>query len=206
MALAQTHDSAYPARMTKLAAITMGALAAFAALPAGAVKAPKPITVRVNFIDAKGIGKPAGTVTIKETAEGLELDTNLKGLPPGEHGFHLHENGSCAPADKEGTPTAGQAAGGHYDPEGTNAHKGPGGGGHKGDLPKLQVDPKGNANAKLKVSGLKLADVRGKALVVHEGGDSYSDAPKPLGGGGARIACGVVPAPAAKKKVTGHHG
>jgi len=77
VAIALTDDSAYPARMTKLAAITMGALAAFAARPAGAVKAPKPITVRVNFIDAKGIGKPAGTVTIEETAEGLELDTNL---------------------------------------------------------------------------------------------------------------------------------
>jgi Cu-Zn family superoxide dismutase len=187
----------------KLAAIMMGVLVAIAVPTAGAVKAPKPITVRVNLIDTKGIGKPAGTVTIKETAEGLELDTNLKGLPPGEHGFHLHENGSCAPADKDGTPTAGQAAGGHYDPEGTKAHKGPGGGGHKGDLPKVEVNPKGTANAKLKVSGLKLADVRGKSLVIHEGGDNYGDTPKPLGGGGARIACGVVPAPAAaaaKKK------
>jgi Cu-Zn family superoxide dismutase len=149
--------------MTKLAAITMGALVAFAAGTAEAAKASKPITVTVSFIDAKGIGKRVGTLTIKETAEGLELDTNLKGLPPGEHGFHLHENGSCAAADKEGTLTAGQAAGGHYDPEGTKAHKGPGGGGHKGDLPKLEVDPKGN-------------------------------------GGGARIACGVVPSPAASTK------
>ena len=180
--------------MTKRAAITMGALVAFAARTAGAVKAPKPITVTINFIDAKGVGKPVGTVTIRETTEGLEFDTNLKGLPPGEHGFHLHQNGSCAPADKEGTPTAGQTAGGHYDPEGTNAHKGPGGGGHKGDLPKLEVDPKGSANVKLKVSGLKLADATEKALVIHEGGDNYSDTPKPLGGGGARIACGVVPA------------
>jgi Cu-Zn family superoxide dismutase len=186
--------------MTKVAAITMGALVAFAARTTEAVKPPKPITVTVNFIDAKGIGKPAGTVTIKETAEGLELDTNLKGLPPGEHGFHVHENGSCAPADKEGTPTAGQAAGGHYDPEGTKAHKGPGGGGHKGDLPKVEINSGGSTNAKLKVPGLKLADVTGKALVIHEGGDNYSDTPKPLGGGGARIACGVVPAEAAEKK------
>jgi Cu-Zn family superoxide dismutase len=180
--------------MRKLATVTMGAFVALAAGRAGAVTAPKPITVKMDLIDAKGIGKPVGTVTIKETAEGLELDTNLKGLSPGEHGFHLHENGSCAPADKDGTPTAGQAAGGHYDPEGTKAHKGPGGGGHSGDLPKVQVDEKGNANVKLKVPGLKLADAGGKALMIHEGGDNYSDTPKPLGGGGARIACGVVPA------------
>ncbi len=187
-----------PAPRFLVIAIAAGGFLSGAIAPtAEAIKAPKPITVKVNLIDAKGIGKPVGTVAIKETADGLELDTNLKGLPAGEHGFHVHENGSCAVADKDGTPTAGQAAGGHYDPEGTKAHKGPGGGGHKGDLPKLAVDAKGNANVKLKAPGLKLADVRGKALMIHEGGDNYSDTPKPLGGGGGRIACGVVPAPAA---------
>jgi Cu-Zn family superoxide dismutase len=28
--------------------------------------------------------------------------------------------------------------------------------------------------------------------MVHTGGDNYSDTPAPLGGGGARIACGVI--------------
>jgi Cu-Zn family superoxide dismutase len=28
--------------------------------------------------------------------------------------------------------------------------------------------------------------------MIHAGGDNYSDQPVPLGGGGARIACGVV--------------
>ena len=179
--------------MTRLAAITMGAIVAFAAGAASAANAPKPVTIELNFIDANGIGKPAGTVTIKETAEGLELDTNLKGLPPGEHGFHVHEKGSCAPAEKEGKPSPGEAAGGHYDPGATKAHKGPGGGGHKGDLPKLTVDANGTASTKIKVPGLKLTDVAGKTLMIHEGGDNYSDTPKPLGGGGPRIACGVVP-------------
>ena len=39
---------------------------------------------------------------------------------------------------------------------------------------------------------LKLADVQGLAIMVHAGGDNYSDDPKPLGGGGDRIACGVI--------------
>jgi Cu-Zn family superoxide dismutase len=192
-------------RMTKLTAITSGILFLSAASASAAEKAPKPVKVDVNFIDATGVGKPAGTVTIKQTADGLELDTKLKGLAPGEHGFHLHENGNCAPADKDGKATAGQSAGGHFDPDATKAHKGPGGGGHKGDLPKLEVDAKGEANAKLKVAGLKLEDVKGKALMIHEGGDNYSDTPKPLGGGGARVACGVIgggapaAAPAEKK-------
>jgi Cu-Zn family superoxide dismutase len=185
-------------RMTKLTAITSGILFLTAAPALAAEKAPKPVKVEVNFIDTTGVGKPAGTITIKQTADGLELDTKLKGLTPGEHGFHLHENGSCAPADKDGKATAGQSAGGHFDPDATKAHKGPGGGGHKGDLPKLEVDAKGEANAKLKVAGLKIDDVKGKSLMIHEGGDNYSDTPKPLGGGGARVACGVI-GPSEKK-------
>ena len=187
-------------KKTYVLATTLAAFAALFATGAAsaepkkekAAKAAKPVTVTINFIDATGTEKPAGTIKIKETGDGLELATKLKGLAPGEHGFHLHENGSCAPADKDGKPTAGQAAGSHFDPDATKAHKGPGGGGHKGDLPKLEVDAKGNANAKLKVAGLKMEDVTGKSIMIHEGGDNYSDAPKPLGGGGARIACGVV--------------
>jgi Cu-Zn family superoxide dismutase len=34
--------------------------------------------------------------------------------------------------------------------------------------------------------------LKGHALMIHAGGDNYSDQPKPLGGGGARIACGVI--------------
>ena len=169
--------------------VVAGAIVALA----GSALAAKSVKVNIKHIDVKGVGKSAGTITLTETKDGLELSTNLKGLPPGEHGFHLHENGSCDPADKDGVPTAGQAAGAHYDPDGTKAHKGPAGGGHKGDLPKLEISEKGTAKDKHPVMGLTLADVAGRALMIHEGGDNYADAPKPLGGGGARIACGVVP-------------
>jgi Cu-Zn family superoxide dismutase len=155
--------------------------------------APKPLKVKLDFITADGVGKPAGTITIKETKDGVTLETDLKGLPPGEHGFHMHEKASCDAADKDGKKTAGQAAGAHFDPDATKVHKGPEGGGHKGDLPKLTVNDKGVSKEKLVVKGLKLADFAGHALMIHEGGDNYADAPKPLGGGGARIVCGVVP-------------
>jgi Cu-Zn family superoxide dismutase len=39
---------------------------------------------------------------------------------------------------------------------------------------------------------LKLADVKGRALMVHAGGDNHSDHPAALGGGGARAVCGVI--------------
>lgn len=155
--------------------------------------AAKPIKVTMNAVSTDGVGKPIGTITIKETKEGVTLEPKLKGLLAGEHGFHLHEKASCDPADKDGKKTAAQAAGGHFDPDATKAHKGPGGGGHKGDLPKLIVSDKGEAKDKLEVKGLTLADFQGHSLMIHEGGDNYSDTPKPLGGGGARVACGVVP-------------
>jgi Cu-Zn family superoxide dismutase len=172
---------------------TLTLAAATMLLVATPALAAKPLKVTLDFITADGVGKPAGTITIKETKDGVTLQTDLKGLPPGEHGFHMHEKASCAPADKDGKKAAGQAAGGHFDPDATKAHKGPDGGGHKGDLPKLTVSDKGVSKEKLEVKGLKLADFAGHALMIHEGGDNYSDMPKPLGGGGARIVCGVIP-------------
>jgi Cu-Zn family superoxide dismutase len=154
--------------------------------------AAKSLKVTMNAISPDGVGKAIGTITIKEGKDGVTLTPKLKDLAPGEHGFHVHEKPSCDPADKEGKKTAGQSAGGHFDPAGTKVHKGPGGGGHKGDLPKLVVSDKGEAKDKLEVKGLTLADFQGRSLMIHEGGDNYSDTPKPLGGGGARVACGVV--------------
>ncbi|NES46128.1 superoxide dismutase family protein, partial [Moorena sp. SIO2C4] len=37
-----------------------------------------------------------------------------------------------------------------------------------------------------------VADLKGHSLIIHAQGDNYSDIPKPLGGGGARVACGVI--------------
>ncbi len=154
--------------------------------------AAKSIKVTMNLITADGVGKSVGTITIKEGKDGVTLEPKLKDLPPGEHGFHVHEKASCDPADKDGKKTAGQSAGAHFDPDGTKAHKGPGGGGHKGDLPKLVVSDKGEAKEKMEVKGVTLADFQGHSLMIHAGGDNYADAPKPLGGGGERIACGVA--------------
>jgi Cu-Zn family superoxide dismutase len=52
------------------------------------------------------------------------------------------------------------------------------------------VDRDGNTTTSVVAPRLKASDLRGRALVVHAGGDTYADTP-PLGGGGARIACGV---------------
>jgi len=161
------------------------------ATPANASGGPR-VTTTMYKVDAKGVGTAIGTITAEETAGGLVLMPDLKDLPPGARGFHLHQNPSCEPAEKDGKATAALAAGGHYDPASTGKHMGPKGGGHKGDLPALTVTEDGKATTAVTAPQLKLADVQGRALMIHAGGDNYSDQPEPLGGGGTRIACGVV--------------
>lgn len=148
-------------------------------------------TVDINAVSADGVGKKIGTVVLKDTAKGLELRVNLKGIPEGAHGFHVHANPSCAAIGADGTKGAALAAGGHYDPDKTGKHLGPNGNGHKGDLPVLMADKSGDINMTVVAPRLKVKDVIGRSLMIHAGGDNYSDNP-PLGGGGARIACGVV--------------
>lgn len=74
------------------------AVAACLLLPALAIAAET--TVTVNGADSRGVGPSVGTVRMLETPYGLAFYPDLKGLPPGLHGFHVHQNPSCAPAEK----------------------------------------------------------------------------------------------------------
>jgi Cu-Zn family superoxide dismutase len=150
------------------------------------------LSVTLHVVDAQGVGSAIGMVRIVETRYGLVFEPALKGLAPGLHGFHVHENPSCAPVVKDGVGTPALAAGGHYDPAGSKRHGEPWGDGHLGDLPALYVAPDGSAANPVLAPRLKLKDVAGRSLMVHAGGDNHADHPAPLGGGGARVACGVV--------------
>jgi Cu-Zn family superoxide dismutase len=148
--------------------------------------------VSLKMATEKGEGAAIGSVTISESKHGLVFTPELKDLTPGLHGFHVHANGSCAPNQADGKTVPAGAAGGHLDPAKTNKHGTPWGDGHLGDLPGLHVDAKGVANYPVLAPRLKMADIKGKALMVHVGGENHSDHPAPLGGGGARMACGVI--------------
>lgn len=150
------------------------------------------ITVTVNAVTAQGIGESMGTIVFRETPKGLEIAPQLSGLTPGDHGFHIHEKPDCGPAEKDGAMVAALAAGPHFDPSHSGKHLGPHGGGHKGDLPKLEVGADGKAVKVVTVEGVTLADIRNRSVMVHAGGDNYADDPAPLGGGGARVGCGVI--------------
>jgi Cu-Zn family superoxide dismutase len=170
------------------------ALGALVATTGAALAQSGEMRVTMNKISTSGVGEAIGTITIAETAQGLTFRPELAGLPAGERGFHVHERPDCGAApNPQGQVAAGFAAGGHYDPDRTSKHMGPQAeGGHKGDLPALVVGTDGRATQPVTASRLKLADVTGRALMIHAGGDNYSDQPEPLGGGGGRVACGVI--------------
>ena len=139
------------------------------------------VTVDIMATDS---GMALGSVLVEDTVNGGRFTPDLTGLTPGEHGFHVHVNPDCG--------MAGQNAGGHYDPANTGRHEGPNGNGHLGDLPTLTVAEDGTATVPVIARRIRVSDLAGRSLMVHAGGDNYSDRPAPLGGGGARVACGVI--------------
>lgn len=156
-------------------------------LAAGILFSPVMLAATVNIpmeLLSKQGKQIVGTVTAKDTKYGLLLTPNLANLTQGVHGFHLHQNPSCE--------DQGMAAGPHLDPFKTDQHLGPyNDNGHLGDLPALYVEKDGKAVQPVLAPRLKVADIMGHSLMIHAGGDNYSDNPS-MGGGGMRMVCGVI--------------
>src|SRR5215467_6439473 len=85
-------------------------------------------------------GKEVGTVDLLQTPAGVLLKVALKGVPAGEHAFHLHAVGKC-------DSPAFDSAGPHFNP--TNEKHGMlSGRGHAG-VDDYKSDPAGNAGPRL---------------------------------------------------------
>jgi Cu-Zn family superoxide dismutase len=173
-------------RRALVLAFSMGAV-----VVATGVAFAQQVTFDINRISDKGVGEKIGIGSVTQSKSGVTITLAVTGLPKGQRGFHVHEKGDCGPALKDGKMTAGIAAREHYDPDNTKSHQGPKGKGHKGDLPALFATDKG-IHQTVQAPRLKLSDIAGRALIIHEAGDNYSDRPE-SGGGKGRIACGVIP-------------
>jgi len=142
------------------------------------------IVVSMHDVSTQGNNQFVGKVVIQSSPYGLLFLPSLHSLPAGIHGFHIHEYPSCA--------DQGMAAGGHFDPQNTGHHLGPYNAGHLGDLPVLSVDSSGVGSIPVLAPRLtSLSQIKGHALMIHLGGDTYSDTPQ-LGGGGMRMFCGII--------------
>ena len=138
-----------------------------------------------------------GLVLFVREGAGIRVTGRVTGLAPGQHGFHVHERGSCSPADSDGDglEEAAGAAGAHFDP--TNAIHGPRTANrsrrHAGDLGNLDADASGIARVAFTDSLITLdgrREIIGRALIIHADRDDLSE--DPAGNAGRRISCGVI--------------
>jgi Cu-Zn family superoxide dismutase len=179
--------------LTALLLAPIGARLTAAAEPSkiGIAPGALPLISHAYFYDANQ--KRVGEALLRETPHGVLVTVDLQGLPPGEHGFHLHEVGQCVPPFT--------SAGGHANP--THKHHGlvvPQGP-HAGDLPNVFVLENGSLRADVLDRDATLmpgkpnsiVDRDGASLVIHADADDY--ATDPAGNSGDRIVCGVVETP-----------
>jgi Cu-Zn family superoxide dismutase len=151
------------------------------------------ITVKMAKATQHGTGTPIGTVTINDSDKGATFAVDLRGIPPGPHGFHVHDDGSCGPTMMMGILIPAGAAGRIWDPDHVGKHLGPLGDGDRGDLPLLTVKDDGTDKETVTAPHIKdIGDLKGRTLVIMIGGDNYKDDPLLDGGGGGRLACGLI--------------
>ena len=127
-----------------------------------------------------------GAVQAEPRAGGTYLRIAVQGLPPGDHGLHLHAVGRCDGPSFESAGAQWNPAGrqhGHLNPQGA----------HAGDLPNLTASANGRGAINFLVTGGSLADADGTSLVIHARADDYRT--DPSGNSGERIACAVLAPP-----------
>lgn len=146
-------------------------------------------SVTVELINADG--EKIGEALLTEEQDQVVLSISATDLPPGEHGFHIHEKGIVEPPSFE-------SAGDHFNPtdseHGENSENGP----HLGDIPDLVVEEDGTVEAEFILTGVSLnpdvenslAQPAGTSLVIHANPDDYES--QPSGDAGDRIAAGVI--------------
>ena len=135
-------------------------------------------------------GEAVGVAAILEDEGGVRFFADVRGLPAGKHGIHVHAVGKCDPSEFT-------SAGSHFNPTGKKHgmynREGP----HLGDLPNLDVLADGTGQVHYVLAGVTLGSgptalLGGNetAVIIHAGADDYST--DPTGNSGGRIACGVI--------------
>jgi Cu-Zn family superoxide dismutase len=163
--------------------VVAGVVVAVASLPAAAQ------TAKAQLKDAKGAD--VGTATLTQTPSGVLIRLSVKGLPAGEHAFHIHAVGKCEPPFT--------SAEGHFNPGGKKHGLMSPAGPHAGDMPNLTLGA-GDSTVEVLNTGVtlekgpanSLLGPSGTAVIIHASKDDYKT--DPTGEAGGRIACGVVQA------------
>jgi Cu-Zn family superoxide dismutase len=150
-----------------------------------------PTTPGAATADIKNAGgQSIGTATLTEASGAVRIVVDVKGLPPGAKGVHIHEVGKCDPPQFN-------AAGAHFNPtskqHGLMNPQGP----HAGDLPNITIAADGRGRLESTTDRITLGagptsifDADGSAIVIHAAPDDFVT--DPTGNSGGRSACGVI--------------
>ena len=151
-----------------------------------AIENPKKLEVEMKNEN----GDSLGNATLQEQSDGVEIALDLEGLPPGEHGIHIHEKGVCKRPDFV-------SSGNHFNPDDTKHGLLHPEGAHGGDLPNLIVGEDGTVKVKLMAPMVTLSKGKtslftkeGTSLIIDENKDDGMT--QPSGDSGKRIACGEI--------------
>ena len=173
--------------------VVLLSLTACASLPTATERAPVGDFGEATLNSASG--DRIGRASFRQGPTGLLIRIEAQGLTPGWHGVHLHQVGDCS-------DSAFQSAGGHINhpapaPHGLLNPSGP----DAGDLPNIHADAQGRVAAEVFTARARIAqtgpgemlwDDDGAAIVIHAQADDHAS--QPIGGSGARVACGVMAA------------
>ena len=161
--------------------------AAAAAVPAGAAASAQAVLQPAK--DTPGF---SGRVIFYQAGSQVRVVADVTGVsPPGNHGFHVHENGKCEP--DPGKDFA--SAGGHFNPAGTPHACPDAASHHAGDLGNIVINADGTGHVDVTTSALSLSgasSVVGRAVILHAAPDDCTT--QPTGNAGGRLACGVIAA------------
>ncbi len=139
-------------------------------------------------------GETIGEASLIDSNVGVLIRLTLDGIAPGWHAIHIHEIGNCDDID------AFRNSGGHFNiferQHGLLNPDGP----DNADLPNVYAHSDGTVRAEMLTPLVSLTgpdrpavlDYDGSALVMHTNPDDHVT--QPIGGAGARIACGVIQA------------
>lgn len=143
-------------------------------------------TAKANIKGGKSNPKITGTVTFKETKQGVLLTAKINGLPTSQgkcggnfFGFHIHSGSSCTGNAEDEFANSGS----HYNPNDCPHPY------HAGDLPPLFSND-GYAYMSVLTNNFRVKDIIGKTVIIHASPDDFTS--QPSGNSGKKIACGKI--------------
>lgn len=142
----------------------------------------------VCVLQPVGKNDVSGTIRFERQGEQLYVTGTVKGLSPGNHGFHVHEFGDLRDSQ------TGNSAGGHFNPTGApHGHQqGDAKERHAGDFGNIEAGDDGVAHIDFSDNIATLhgeASIIGHGIVIHAAEDKFT---QPSGDAGPRVAFGVI--------------